>query len=153
MEKMLDEVCGYINNFFVVKPDGYHYGTFTIENGGISVDFLQDGQYFRIVGSVFNDGVYQYPASDLTAEVFTGEVWAMAVPPAVIALVSDIAEWNTAYGSIESINMSPFQSESFNNYSYTKGSSSRSGGNGESTNAPLGWREMFGNRLTRWRKL
>lgn len=153
MENMLDEVCGYINNFFVTKPNGKHRGDFVIENGNLSVNFLQDGQYFRIVGSVFNDGVYQYPASDLTAEVFTGEVWAMAVPPAVIALVSDIAEWNAAYGAVGSVNMSPFTSESFNNYSYTKGTASRNSGSSGSSNTPIGWREMFDSRLNRWRKL
>lgn len=151
MEKMMDEVCGYINNFFVMKPSGKHRGTFTVEGGSLSVDFLQDGQYFRVVGSVFNDGVYLYPASDMVDESFTGEVWAMAVPPAVIALCLEIQTWDDKYGGVNSVNMSPFSSESFNNYSYSKATSNR--GDGASSSSSVGWRDVFGNRLTRWRKL
>lgn len=153
MKEMLDEVCGYINNFFVIKPNGKHRGKFEIKNGTLTADFLQDGQYFRVVGSVFNDGIYEYPASDMSDESFTGEVWAMAVPPAVIALVGEIEEWNAAYGTVGSVNMSPFTSESFNNYSYSKGTSSRSNGGSGSSSTPIGWREMFDSRLNRWRKL
>ena len=153
MEKMMDEVCGYINNFFVVKPYGKHEGTFAVDNGALSVDFLQDGQYFRIVGSVFNDGIHKVPANDLVDETFIGEVWAMAVPPAVIALVNEIEAWEEKYGGVDSVNMSPYTSESFNNYSYTKGASNRGGSAGGSSSAPLGWRDVFGIRLNRWRKL
>lgn len=153
MYEMLDEVCGYINNFFVTKPNGKHRGKFAIENGSLSVDFLQENQYFRIVGSTFNDGVYKFPANGLINETFVGEVWAMAVPPAVIALIKDISDWNEKYGTINSVNMSPFTSESFNNYSYTKGTSNRNAGSGGSNSTPISWREMFGDRLNRWRKL
>lgn len=138
---MLEQILGYIHNYFereIVR------GTFTISSGSINVAFLQEGQYFRIVGSVFNDGVHQYPASELTDEVFEGEVWAMAVPPAVIALKDEIEEWNNNNNG-----NSPFVSESFGGYSYTKGTSSR--GNGTST--PLGWRDVFASRLDQWRKI
>lgn len=138
---MLEQILGYIHNYFereIVR------GTFTISSGSINVTFLQEGQYFRIVGSVFNDGVHQYPASELTDEVFEGEVWAMAVPPAVIALQTEIEEWNNNNNG-----NSPFVSESFGGYSYTKGTSSR--GNGTST--PLGWRDVFASRLDQWRKI
>lgn len=153
METLLDEVCGYINNFFVTKPNGIKRGTFTIENGTLSVDFLKEEQYFRIIGSTFNDGVYRFHANDLVDETFVGEVWAMAVPPAVIALINEIEAWNSKYGNINSVNMSPFASESFNNYSYTKSSSNRTNGENGSTSAVIGWRDVFGNRLRRWRKI
>ena len=138
---MLEQILGYIHNYFereIVRS------TFTISSGSINVAFLQEGQYFRIVGSVFNDGVHQYPASELTDEVFEGEVWAMAVPPAVIALKNEIEEWNNNNNG-----NSPFVSESFGGYSYTKGTSSR--GNGTST--PLGWKDVFASRLDQWRKI
>lgn len=150
METTLDEVCGYIKNFFVM-PNGIHRGKFTISGKSMELDFLQNGQYFRIVGSVFNDGVWKYPASDLSDEQFTGEIWAMAVPPAVIALLADIDEWNSKYGTANSVNMSPFSSESFNNYSYSKGT--RGSGNGQSGSSPLSWKDVYGQKLTRWRKL
>lgn len=151
MEKTLDELCGYINNYFETKPGGIHRGTFAVEDGSLSVDFLQSGQYFRIKGSVFNDGVYTYPANDLVDETFVGEVWAMAVPPAVIALCLEIQKWEDKYGGVDSVNMSPFSSESFNNYSYTKGGSNRS--NSTSGSSSTTWQDVFGSRLTRWRKL
>ena len=89
---MLTEICAEIRNYFEV-PNGRHFGTFTISGGSIApLDFLQEGQYFRIVGSVFNDGVYQYPAK-LKDEVFEGAVWAMAVPPTLIALSAEIEEY------------------------------------------------------------
>ena len=77
---MLTEICAELRNYFEV-PNGRHFGKFEISGGSIApLDFLQEGQYFRIIGSVFNDGVHQYPASNLTDEVFHGAVWAMAVP-------------------------------------------------------------------------
>lgn len=151
MEQMLDEVCGYLRNWFLVKPNGIHHGEYEIKDGTFTCDFLQNGQYFRIVHSVFNDGVHKYQASDLVDETFTGEIWAMAVPPAVIALVSEIAEWQAKYGGASSPAMSPYSSESFNNYSYTRASRSSiaSGGGGSSD----GWNSVYASRLTRWRKL
>lgn len=139
---MLEEILNQIHNFFVVK-DGVHRGNFVISSSALSLDFLQEGQYFRIVGSVFNDGVYQYPADGLQDEEFVGEIWAMAVPPKFITLVDEIEDWvdkNKKY--IES----PFTSESYSGYySYTKGTSF----NG----SQIGWQDVFASRLNSWRKL
>lgn len=139
---MLEQVLDYIHNYFeknIIK------GNFVIRNGGIEVDSLQDGQYFRIVGSVFNDGIYQYPAEDLTDESFTGEVWAMAVPPPVIALVGEIENWEDQYGGVVN---GPYQSESFGGYSYTKKSSG-----GQPGADAADWRSVFRSRLNHWRKI
>lgn len=87
---MLEQVLRHLNNWFLVD---IHEGTFTVENGSITLPFLLTNQYFRIVGSVFNDGLHQYPAVDLTDETFAGTVWALAVPQAVIELASEIEEW------------------------------------------------------------
>ena len=135
------ELCAELRNWFVV-PDGIHVQTYTISGGSIApLDFLQDGQYFRIVGSVFNDGVYQYPATSLTDEVFNGAVCAMAVPPAVIDLAAEIEEYNNS----DAGKASPFTNESFGGYSYTKAT--------DASGAPIGWQKAFANRLSRWRKL
>ena len=152
MEVLLDEICGRIHNYFLAKPDGIHVERFNISSKTIDLDFLQENQYFRIKGSVFNDGVHKYPATDLVDEEFIGEIWAMAVPPAVIALLADIQKWQDKYGDVNSINYSPFTSESFNNYSYSKGSRSSSS-DGSSADAPLTWYDVFGAQLRRWRKL
>lgn len=138
---MLTEICAEIRNYFEV-PNGRHFGTFTISGGSITpLDFLQEGQYFRIVGSVFNDGVYQYPATSLTDEVFEGAVWAMAVPPTLIALAAEIK----AYNDSDAGKANPYTSESFGGYSYTKAT--------DANGAPIGWQKAFASRLNKWRKL
>ena len=138
---MLTEICAELRNYFEV-PNGRHFGTFTISGGSIApLDFLQDGQYFRIIGSVFNDGVYQYPATSLTDEVFEGAVWAMALPPSIIALAAEI----NAYNDSDAGKASPYTSESFGGYSYTKAT--------DANGAPIGWQKAFASRLNRWRKL
>ena len=138
---MLTELCAELRNYFEV-PNGRHFGTFTISGGSIApLDFLQEGQYFRIVGSVFNDGVYQYSATSLTDEVFEGAVWAMALPPSIIALAAEIKEYNDS----DAGKVSPYTSESFGGYSYTKAT--------DANGAPIGWKKAFASRLNKWRKL
>lgn len=138
---MLTEICAELRNYFEV-PNGRHFGKFEISGGSIApLDFLQDGQYFRIVGSVFNDGVYQYPATSLTDEVFEGAVWAMALPPSLIALSAEIEEYNKS----DAGKASPYISENFGGYGYTKAT----GSNGK----VLTWKSVFADALNRYRKL
>ena len=138
---MLTEICAELRNYFEV-PNGRRFGKFTISGGSIApLDFLQEGQYFRIVGSVFNDGVYKYPATSLTDEVFEGAVWAMAVPPTLVALAAEIK----AYNDSDAGKPSPFTAESFGGYSYTKAT--------DANGAPIGWQKAFAGRLNKWRKL
>lgn len=138
---MLEQVLRHLNNWFLVE---IHEGTFTVENGSITLPFLLTNQYFRIVGSVFNDGLHQYPATDLTDETFTGTVWALAVPKAVVTISEDIAAWQEKNGEAVA---SPYQSESFGGYSYTKRST------GNDSGALNGWQDAFRGRLNDWRKL
>ena len=136
---MLDEILAEIRNYFVVSV---HSGDFKVIGGRLSpLDFLQNGQYFRIVGSVMNDGVYRYPYSGLTDETFSGEIWALAVPPTLIALVADIEE----YEKKAKETVSPYNSESFGGYSYTKAT--------DSNGSPLSWEKVFAKRLNKWRKI
>lgn len=141
---MLEELMRECRNWFVA-PNGVHLGTFTIKDGSILLPFLVTGQYFRIIGSVFNDGVHQYGAAELADETFEGAVWALLVPPAFLALADEIQSWRNQY---ESAVNSPFQSESFAGYSYTL--KSDSGAQGSSAK---GWRGAFSSRLANWRKL
>lgn len=134
---MLEEVLRYLNNWFVV-PGGVHTGTFTVENGGIVLPFLQNGQYFRIAGSLFNDGVYQYPA-ELTDETFDGSVWALAVPKALLSTVEGITAWTAKNGD-----SGPYTSESFGGYSYSKATNSKG--------MAVGWRDVFAAQLSPWKK-
>lgn len=141
---MLEEILNYIHNYFEKEIVS---GTFTIDSGSIQLGFLQNNQYFRIVGSVFNDGIYKYPVDNLIDETFTGKIWAMAVPPAVVALVSEIEEWVGKYGSVQN---SPYSSESFGGYSYTKSNGSIGSGNGAQQ---ASWQGVFNSRLNHWRKI
>lgn len=143
MERYLTDVCEELHNFFTNRCD-IHIAEYTIEDGTLSLPFLQNGQFFRIVGSVFNDGVYKYPATGLTDESFCGAVWAMKVPKAVTELIAEIEAF-TAKQTADGMANGEFTSESFGGYSYTK-----------ATNAdgvPLQWRDIFKSRLNRWRKL
>ena len=139
---MLEQVLMNIRNWFPVKG-GIHSGTFTIKDGGITLPFLANGQYFRICGSVFNDGLHQYPEDDLVDETFNGTIWALAIPKAVIELADEIGKWQEKNGEAAS---SPFSSESFGGYSYSKATDAETGG-------AVTWQSAFKQQLSAYRKL
>lgn len=147
---MLTNICQYLKNWFNRKPDGSDYpkytGAFTIEDGVLTGVELADGQYFRIMGSLLNDGVHN-TEDTLTDETFTGAVWLMGVPPEVVAIAEQIEEWCAKYNTPESPAMSPYTSESFNGYSYTKS------GDSGADNALKGWQSVFAADLSAWRKI
>ncbi len=144
----ISELCKEIHNYFDHEK---HNGHFVIENGNITADFLREGQCFRIMGSVFSDGVHRYPAADLPSEAFDGAVWALAIPKAVLTLAEEIKDWRAKYEGADSQAMSPFTSESFAGYSYSKGGAGGSGSSGGS--GATGWKAAFASRLNAWRKL
>ena len=152
---MLQQICEYIHNYFIKTAN---VGDFVIDaDGMISPLSLKEGQRFWITNSDLNDGVYTYHADGITndddnsaaglrAESFAGTICAMAVPPAVIALAGEINDWVEKYGeAVES----PYQSETFNGYSY----SMKTGANGTGTAKVAGWQDIFADRLNRWRKI
>lgn len=52
----LSELCQELKNWFDVER---RFGKFEISDGSIDLsDILSENQYFRIIGSVFNDGVH-----------------------------------------------------------------------------------------------
>lgn len=138
---MLEQVLLSLRNWFVADK---RTGRVRIEGGSLvppaGLD-LKDGQYIRITGSTFNDGLHRWPCTDMTDEEFVGTVWALAVPRAVIDLADEIEAWQTEHA--EELG-SPYASESFGGYSYT-----RVGGDG----SPITWRQQFKARLDPWRKL
>ena len=140
---MLEEVLNHIRNRFDYM---YVLGTFDISDNTLEIDGMQDGQYFWITGSVFNDGLHQYPANDLHDETFEGKIRFLAVPRAVIELAEDIDKW--CDDNAELIN-SPFQSESFDGYSYSKESGQADGLGGASAS----WQGHFASQLNVWRKV
>lgn len=120
---MLEQILNQLHNWFVVE---IHAGEYTIKNGQLALPFLQPGQYYRIAGSVFNDGLHQYgpDAPPLTDEVFSGAVWALAVPSDVVKLAEEMAAWQEKNGAAA---QGLYQSESFGGYTYSKATTSAGG--------------------------
>lgn len=141
---MLEKVLIYIHNWFerTVAVGGWE-----VKDGQLDLPHLKDGQYYRIVGSIFNDGLHQHPANDLVDEDFKGAVIGLAIPKSLLELVSEIEEWEASYGKTAD---APYSSESFENYSYSKGSASLSSNPDDITN---GWQRQFRSRLIPYRKL
>ena len=144
---MLSELCQELRNWFDRDQPKFH-GAIEISGGRIiDRDFLaaiKPNQYFRISGSVFNDGVWKNDNKlNLTDELFVGTASLMAVPPDVINLSDEIDQWIVKYGDAVS---SPYSSESFGGYSYTKST----GSNGSSASS---WQSVFSSRLNKWRKI
>lgn len=141
---MLEQILTHLHNWFEIDRRS---GCFTIRTGSFTaadsdpLPDLAEGQFFRILGSVFNDGLHQWPADDLTDEVFTGTVCALAVPPAVQDLAEQVRLWQEQAGPVQ-----PYQEESFGGYSYTAAADPVSGG-------PLTWQAVFRSLLNPWRKL
>ena len=134
---MLTELCKELKNWFVRSENDKKIGNFKISGGVImpSID-LKENQYFRIIGSVFNDGVHKCgdTADVLVDEEFDGAIWLMRVPPEIVILASKISEYESKYGEV-----TPFTSESFGGYSYSKKDSN--------------WKDAFSAELNKWRKI
>lgn len=153
---MLQEVMDYIHNYFVKAP---YRGTFTLAADTVSPALgLKDGQRILITGSDLNDGVYTWheygilddddkEAAGLQDETFTGAICALAVPPQLIALSEEIKKWVETNREVME---SPMASESFNGYSYSLKTGSSTGGDSA---GQIGWQNIYGKRLERWRKL
>ena len=138
---MLETVLMYLNNWFAV---GRYDDTYTIEDGKLTLPFLVNGQYFRILGSLLNDGVYKYAngtALDETGteitlidETFDGSVWALAIPKGFLSMVEEITAWTAKNGD-----GGAYTSESFGGYSYSKATNSKG--------MAVGWRDVFAAQL------
>ena len=144
---MLQEIMESLNNFFV--PIYGEEKTYTIANGVISPSFgAEDGDRFYICGSRRNDGVYTYhdgvigtddderiqpatpggeeeiKAAGLRDETFAGTIRLCSVPPAVLRLSGEIKTW---VENNQAALSGPFDSESFNGYSYHRGTGKNGG--------------------------
>ena len=148
---MLTEICQFLRNWFEREK---LYGWFKVDGGiltrmdGTALPILDD-QYFRVVGSVFNDGVHKL--GDLMDELkdepaFSGAVWLMSVPPVIVQLSDEVDAWKTANAAVLN---SPYTSESFGGYSY----SLRSGVDASGQDTGLSWQSQFAARLAPWRKI
>lgn len=152
---MLEQILAFIHNWFYGETQAGEFGIAAGRLTGCTLNLL-DGQRIQIRGSVFSDGVWTWrehgPLCDSDgnscgmqpAETFKGRVTAMRVPPALIKLSTEIKDWCEA--NEKALN-SPLQSESFNGYSYTKGTASEADG------GVYGWKTQFASSLNAWRKI
>lgn len=146
----MTELCAELRNYFDRGLPKY-FGEAEIRNGSIDIDGKIDlaaGQYFRVAGSVFNDGVHQYPDYDMVDEVFRGSIWAMAVPSAVVALCEEMDKWEKTYAEEVS---KPYSSETISGvYTYTKAQGGSVNGGSSPTVTAF---DMFARKLNKWRKI
>lgn len=145
----LSRICAALKNYFVQFDQDVHAGVYTIDSHVVTPsNFLQNGQYFRVVGSVFNDGVYKFGDADsmglLVDETFSGAIWTMRVPRSFIDLVSDYDRLNAKIEELALVSTG-FASESFDGYSYTL-----------SSGAPaelLQWKSRLDSELNQYRRI
>lgn len=148
---MLSEICADIKNYFTFEGDK-HIGDFAIVDGMITPPIDIPTDYIRIVGSHLNDGVHKVSDADLVDEdTFHGGVWVMSPPADFLKLVSEIEAWQEANGGADSVALSPFQSESFGGYSYSKASGGSSS-SGSGSGAPS-WKSIYASRLNIYRRI
>jgi hypothetical protein len=146
---ILEQVLNHIHNWFVYDQMDVRC---SIEGGSLPASVsIPDGAWYRVQGSLFNDGLHQHPADDLTDETFDGTITVCAIPNALLDVVEEIEEWQDAYSAGQKKALgSPYSSESFDGYSYNmrdySGSNSASGG-------LSGWQAEFASRLNPWRKV
>lgn len=136
---MLEAVLNSLHNWFII-PGAARCGTFEVASGTLDVDFLQCDQYYRIEGSVFNDGLHQHPEANMTDETFCGTIYPMAVPKAVVDLAERIKSYCEKNPETDKV------SESFGGYSYSKGTDGSDGVSG-------GWQVAFRKELSIWKKV
>lgn len=136
---MLYEVMKSIKNFFI---EGEYKGEWEVVNGVLNLHFLKENQYFIIEGSTFNDGVHT--ANDvLKDETFKGYIFTLAIPDDFLELVKEIEAYQEKYADKIA---SPYTSESFDGYSYSKSSANEN-------SSGVSWKTVFNSRLNPWRKL
>lgn len=147
---MLTDICNYLNNWF---SDEKYIGFIRVTEGSFYCNDtkieIADGQYFRVIGSLISDGVYKYGTDTITDEGFNGAVWLMRVPKGVIDLAAEITAWTEKYCGVYSMAMSPYNSESFGGYSYSKSA----GGASDGSDTPGSWQSVFKARLARYRRI
>lgn len=121
---MLTNICQYLHNYFEYEK---HFGLISIIGDVVFCDGeeieMGEGQYFVLFRERYVIGVYQN-GDELTDKTFQGSVWLMDIPDAILKANQWAEQWMEKNGGVDSAASSPFQSESFGGYSYSKGNNS-----------------------------
>ena len=130
------ELLTYLRNFFPGRK--WEFSDFEITGGKIELPEMWDGDRYIIEGSRRNDGIHVYGDKDLLPEIFSGTVTELRIDKQLLKKWENINNWCREN---EKLIRSPYQSESFGGYSYTKSA------------ATTDWKSVFANDLRPWRKL
>lgn len=135
------------NNYFYKT---YEHSTFAIQDGIInSTGKYLVGQYIKIEGSILNDGVYKIESmnnnkiniTELSNEVFEGCIYGLSVPKGFIELSTKIKQ----FIDDPKAKITNLTSESFNNYSYSRGS--------KQNGANITWNDIFIDDIRSYKSL
>ena len=146
---ILERVLNHIHNWFVYDQMDV---SCAIEGGSLPASIsIPEGAWYRIQGSLFNDGLHRHPAAYLRDETFDGTITICAIPNALLDVVEEIEDWQQAYNAGRKKALeSPYQSESFDGYSYSiRGDLTAQNGSGGLT----GWQAEFASQLNPFRKI
>ena len=147
--RTLEQVLYHIHNWFSYDELNVRCA---ISDGQLPASVsIPEGAWYRIEGSLLNDGLHRHPAEDLRDETFDGTITICAIPNALLDVVEEIEDWQQAYNAGRKKALeSPYTSESFDGYSYNMrdytGANTASGG-------LSGWQAEFASRLNPWRKM
>lgn len=147
--RTLEQVLYHIHNWFAYDELDVRCA---ISDGQLPASVsIPEGAWYRIEGSLLNDGLHRHPAEDLRDETFDGTITVCAIPNALLDVVEEIEDWQQAYNAGRKKALeSPYTSESFDGYSYNmrdySGANTASGG-------LSGWQAEFASRLNPWRKM
>lgn len=149
---ILEQILWHIHNWF--EREQIPVSTCCIDDGSLPTsitDQMLDGQWYRIEGSYLNDGLHQNPDTELSDETFNGTITLLAIPKALLAVAEEISDWVALNRTAaQQAAASPYQSESFDGYSY----SIRSDLTANSASGGLtGWQAAFASQLNPFRKI
>lgn len=156
---ILEQVLYHIHNWFVYDETS---GYIDIQGGSLPASVsVPEGAWYRIQGSLFNDGLHQQPADDLTDETFDGTVTTCAIPKALLDVVDRIADWLDEAETMRSLyrnarqkaSEAPYASESFDGYSYTIGTGTAPDLASDGSTRMPDWQAEFARELNPWRKI
>lgn len=152
---ILEQVLYHLHNWFgraSISATGC-----TIADGALPASIassMVEGAWYRIEGSLLNDGLHKHPADDLQDETFDGTITVCAIPRALLNVVEEITDYIDATNESDAaVRGAIFQSESFGGYTYSLKGDSRSGSASGGGSGLTGWQAAFRTDLNPWRKI
>jgi hypothetical protein len=147
---LLEEVLYHIHNWFIRSQ--WRVSECAISEGALpeaAASAIPQGAFYRVEGSLLNDGLHRMGEDALEDETFSGRISLCVIPKALLSVVEEIEAWQEKYG--EQVD-GPLKSESFGGYKYTL-KTAFDYGLGYGAQPQGGWRLAFRDRLNPFRKM